>query len=58
MYCEKEDCIYEQEGRCLLEKITITSAGLYSECIRVRISESFRESMKKRQRKLYGNRDK
>ena len=33
MECENELCIYWQEGRCLLSRISIDSVGLCTQCI-------------------------
>lgn len=33
--CENTICIYEEKGKCLLDEISLDSAGLCRECIEV-----------------------
>lgn len=49
IFCEYTFCIYQRDGKCLLENITVNGFGSCQECICVDMD---REMLEKRKREL------
>ena len=49
MKCENEFCIYQSNGKCMLDRVDINSSGMCTECIYPDIDE---EILNKEKRKL------
>ena len=50
MKCEHEYCVYNNEGKCLFEKVAINGLGMCDNCIVVSIENEFLQTEKDRQR--------
>lgn len=37
--CENEFCVYEEDGKCTLDEITLDISGACSDCIYINIDE-------------------
>ncbi len=46
MDCENAMCIYQKEGKCILDEITLNEMGVCEECIVVTIDKGFLEYKK------------
>ena len=48
MRCENRLCVYESEGKCILERVDIDSLGMCTECIYPTIDEEILRKAKER----------
>lgn len=48
LQCMNSYCIYENDGECILDKISLNDAGMCEECILVSIDRDELKKMKKR----------
>lgn len=39
LFCENDFCIYQKNGRCILESINLNTLGLCTACIHINIEE-------------------
>ena len=53
MKCENVYCIYEKDGECLLDEITISSGGMCNECILISVPFNALEKLKQIQREEF-----
>lgn len=53
MNCENNYCIYESNGKCLLDEIGIDSLGMCTECIYPDIDEEILNQAKSKLLKTY-----
>lgn len=58
MKCENLYCIYEQNGKCILDEIEINSVGMCSECILLPIPIDAADKMKSVKREEFEKLDK
>ena len=49
MQCELDYCIYNNDGNCLVTKISINDAGMCDACILVSLEKDFLQAEKTRQ---------
>ena len=57
MKCENNFCIYQNNGRCILDKIDIDSLGMCAECIYPDIDEKTLNQAKLKLLKKYEQED-
>ena len=53
MKCENDFCIYEANGKCILDEISINSLGACDECIYPNIDRDYLEKQKQKLLKKY-----
>lgn len=58
MNCENTFCIYESNGKCILENVFINSLGMCAECIYPDINEKIVNEAKSEFLKKYEKQDK
>ena len=58
MDCENIYCVYQANGECLLDHISIDNLGVCAECIRVSLSHSELETLKRKQLIILSDTDK
>ena len=46
LHCDNDLCIYERQGRCILDGISVNQLGMCAECILISIYEAEKESRK------------
>lgn len=46
MKCANKFCIYQENGKCLLEKISLDCSGICEECICLNIDDNFLQKCK------------
>jgi len=49
MLCENSFCIYQKNGKCILEEININELGQCDECIKISINDTVLEKLKQTQ---------
>lgn len=49
MICENEICIFNKEGKCTLDTISLDAIGLCEDCVIVELDEALIEKEKERQ---------
>ena len=47
--CENEYCIYNNDGECLFERVTINQIGMCDDCIMITLDKNFLAKEKGRQ---------
>lgn len=57
MNCENDFCIYQNKGKCILDKIDIDSLGMCAECIYPDIDEEILMQAKLKLLKKYEKED-
>lgn len=57
MRCENNFCIYESNGKCMLNKISIDGLGMCAECIYPTIDEQILADAKQQLLKTYEKED-
>ena len=55
MECENSFCIYQSQGKCLLDNISIDISGMCTECIYPDIDEKILNKAKSKLLKKYEN---
>ena len=50
MQCENAYCIYQENGACVLEKISLNALGQCEDCVLMTIDENKLTEIKKKQR--------
>ena len=50
MFCENIFCIYQEDGKCIFDEMTIDIDGMCSECMLVEIDSELLERLKKEKR--------
>ena len=58
MKCENNFCIYQSEGRCILDEIDIDSLGMCTSCIYPKIDEKILNKAKIKLLRYYENENK
>lgn len=51
LHCENDMCIYEKEGKCILDFIELDASGSCRECIQLNLEKTMLEKMKEEKRK-------
>ncbi len=57
MNCENNFCIYQSKGKCILDKVSIDSLGMCTECIYPDIDEKILNQAKSKLLKDYEKAD-
>ncbi len=47
MKCENEFCIYQENGDCIIDDISLDAAGCCTECINISLNKNFLTEIKK-----------
>lgn len=48
LFCDNEFCIYQKQGKCVLENVQLDIQGNCTECIYIEVDESTLNSLKER----------